>query len=243
MTNKSSWQLSKESYAWIWDNLSVIIKFLIPTSIIIVIGSYIFWNLSNPLIAIIIYLLGLYFVCSSMVQIHRMIVLNESGKKNKLDLFPKPEKSFFIYFGVWCVLNFLNTLSDRIIENSQIPLLISIFIIIAILYIIIRGYLIFPAVAVNKDITHVLNISQNKFWKISLSSLYIILPMFVISFIFIFIFLITLGVLDPIYFNLFGYPLFFILFVLNFIIINIHYSILFLEFENQLKISETKLKN
>ena len=70
-----------------------------------------------------IYILGLWITSTSMIQIHRMIIL--SLPKNKIRIFPKPEKAHFIYIGIWILLTFIGKISNQIeIDPSELILIL-----------------------------------------------------------------------------------------------------------------------
>ena len=147
-------------------------------------------------------------------------------------LFPKPEKTHFLYLLAFGILNLINTKIDpvmeMIVDNILTPnptwmgiifgFIIIIFITCLLVYITVRLYFIFPYISINKKFDTLFVISKGFFWRIFNSTAIVYLPLIPIIYI--------LNLIFILYFK----DLFIFIYLLNFYLaltlINIHYSII-----------------
>ena len=187
--------------------------------------------IGNIFLIIICALAGFYIASTSIVQIHRSIILDTSA--DQIVIFPKIEKTFFLYLGTWFIIATINqiveTLSTFLLDDSGAAIVLYILLTLVFIHVITRAYFIFPIVAVNNkiDFRYAFSISKNKFWKIFNSSLLMILPAFVLIIFILASVIIAIGALE-LDFNLI-IPMYVSFYFISITAINIHYSILFKE--------------
>ena len=187
--------------------------------------------IGNIFMIIICALAGFYVASTSIVQIHRSIILDTSA--DQIVVFPKIEKTFFLYLGTWFIIATINqiveTLSTFLLDDSGAAIVLYILLTLVFIHVITRAYFIFPIVAVNNkiDFRYAFSISKNKFWKIFNSSLLMILPAFVLIIFILASGIIAIGALE-LDFNLI-IPMYVSFYFISITAINIHYSILFKE--------------
>jgi hypothetical protein len=224
---KSAYSLAKLTYAWVWSTKLTILKLFIPIFLMSIIATY----FGNMFLIIICAIAGFYVASTSIVQIHRSIILDTSA--DQIVVFPKIEKTFFLYLGTWFIIATINqiveTLSTFLLDESGAAIVLYILLTLVFIHIIARAYFIFPIVAVNNkiDFRYAFSISKNKFWMVFNSTLLMILPALVLI---IFIFasvIIGMGTLK-LDFNLI-IPMYVFSYFMSITVINIHYSILFKE--------------
>ena len=236
---KSSFSIAKSTYAWVWVAKILILKALFPILLICLVAVYFE---SMPLI-FISFILGFYYTATIMVQVHRTIISGIST--DHIRLFPKIEKTFFLYLAVWFFLNAVETFVEKTI--AKMPFGIEITLGLIGLYVITRAYLIFPILAVkNKlDFRFAFYLSKDKFWLIFNSILLMTLPLIIfIMAIGGLIFLVFSGLIFLVFSDLnsdnfgmvFGIGIYFVAFTT----INIHYSVLFLELSKDQKKPNTQ---
>ena len=190
-------------------------------------------------LTIICALAGFYVASTSIVQIHRSIILDTSA--DQIVVFPKIEKTFFLYLGTWFVVASIDKIIDNIgnfllVESGNSgftafsgAIILYYILTIVFIYIIARAYFIFPIVAVNNriDFRYAFAISKNKFWKIFNSTLLMILPALVLI---ILIFVAVIFAMGNLKLNFnFLIPMSVFSYFMSITVINIHYSILFKE--------------
>jgi len=225
----SSYGMTKISYVWIWSNKRIILKLLSPVIILICFASAIYFSgIQNSIFYLApIYLVGLYIISMSMVQIHRIIILPSSTFKT--EIFPKHEKPFVLYLGTWMALYITNKiiekLADHLLSNPESYYLYFAYLPIVILstYVYTRAYFILPAIAVKKDLSFVLSITENKFWIVFKSILLVFIP-------FLLLYMVGIMLVGTILSLSWMMPFIWIMLLIGFTILNIHYSTLFSEF-------------
>ena len=228
---KSSFSIAKSTYAWVWVAKILILKALFPILLICLVAVYFE---SMPLI-FISFILGFYYTATIMVQVHRTIISGISP--DHIRLFPKIEKTFFLYLAVWFFLNAVETFVEKTI--AKMPFGIEITLGLIGLYVITRAYLIFPILAVkNKlDFRFAFSLSKDKFWLIFNSILLMTLPLIIfIMAISGLIFLVFSDLNSDNFGMVFGIGIYFVAFTT----INIHYSVLFLELSKDQKKPNTQ---
>ena len=224
---KSAYSIAKLTYAWIWSAKVTILKLFIPIILMSIIATY-FGEIS---LTIICALAGLYVASTSIVQIHRSIILDTSA--DQIVVFPKIEKTFFLYLGTWFIIAFINqvveNLSTFLLDESGAAIVLYIILTLVFIHVITRAYFIFPIVAVNNkiDFSFAFSISKNKFWMIFNSFLLMIIPVFLLIIFIFFAGILTLGSFG------FGFnwiiPMYVSFYFMMITTINIHYSLLFKE--------------
>lgn len=226
---KSSFNIAKSTYVWMWFHKFLILKFTLPILFISLISVYF-----NTLPVIIIsVLVGSYYMATVMVQIHRTIILSVSA--DHIKMFPKIEKTFFLYIGVWFFLNAIENIHEKIMVkmpfDSTVSILIEITFGLIFAYVITRAYLIFPIMAVKNrvDFHSAFLLSKKNFWTIFNSNLLLILPLIVLLTVVIASLFLVFSSLNSDYnWAMAGFVgLYFLIFTA----INIHYSLLFLELD------------
>ena len=224
----SSWKMTKISYAWIWSNKRIILKLLSPIIILICLGSAInFSGIKDAIIYIVlIYIVSLYFISTSMVQIHRIIIL--PGSTSKTEIFPKYEKPFSLYLVAWIALNIINKILDslgqQLLSNtgSYFPIFVYFLIVILSIYGLTRAYFIFPAIAIKKNLSSILSMTENKFWIVFKSLLLLFVPILLLH-------MVGITLISAVLSSNWLYPYFYIMYLVFFAVLNIHYSTLFSE--------------
>lgn len=209
--------LAFKTYSWLWDN-----KLEVSKIVLLVLSSILAYQfISNDLLSIFIYCLGIWLASSSMIQLHRFILLEK--EKSSVKLLVKPSKLDFIYLFAWLAVFMSERILERLIENiSSYFEPLEIFIIVLsvplTIYIFGRLYMIFPAISVGKYLSFAWNLTNKKerAWLTLSSTILFIIPMY------IFIFLILM-VEAPSY-------LIWISIFINVFFINAHYSHLFKSF-------------
>ena len=83
------------SYSWLWDNRLEVGKILL----IVLSAIAVYQFISNDLLSIFIYCLVILLATSSMMQIHRFILLEK--EKSSVKLLVKPTKLDLIYLQVF----------------------------------------------------------------------------------------------------------------------------------------------
>ena len=237
----SSWQITKKSCLWIWLNKITLLLLLLPilttdfgaallelpttlpeTSIRTA-------TFVNPLWGkfFLLYCLMVYFFSVAMVQIHRSIIL--SIPLDKMKVFPKPEKIFFMYAVVVILYFFLIILG----RNYYFPWVASLFNGLLVIYFFLglgmcvfvfipmRLNIMFPVIALKKDLSYGLLITENRFWVIFKTNCMLIAPFLLAAF---GISLALLKISEELqwFFNF--------LLIFKWALIHILYSFLFLEF-------------
>ena len=231
---KSSFSIAKSTYSWVWLSKILILKSLLPILFICLVAVYFD---SIPLIFISL-ILGCYYTATIMVQVHRTIISGISA--DDIKMFPKIEKTFFLYLGAWFVLSIVekiyDKIMDRILFDANLFLgIIGIILSLVFVYVGTRVYLLFPILAVkNKlDFRLAFFLSKDKFWIIFNSFLLMLLPL-IIFFMAMFglIVLVLEGLNADFHWQMVGL---FGLYFVTFTIFNIHYSLLFLELDKDQK--------
>ena len=226
------------TYGWIWQNRSLVLYALIPFFISTIVP---FLALINPMEIGLFspyLLLPWWFFVVAMVQIHQNIILGTNIK-----LFPKPEKSYFVYLIFWGLLNFFEKLSERFSNefantSSVIGNTIISFLFIGIVtYLFLRFYFVFPMIAVREELSKVIKISENESWKILKANFYTIVPVLIIAWIMNILltifFTMIVSVSARIYFiDVYTIIILYLKF-LFFLFLNILYSKMYLEFRDK----------
>jgi hypothetical protein len=224
----SSWQISKKTFSWLRENKLELLKVNLPLIFVFIV--MLFAKLIKSDLYLLLNFFQMWFFTVSIIQIHRKILLD--NQKYQMLLFPKPEKTHFVYLLAFAVLNFINTKIDPVMEmivgNILTPnptwielifgFIIIIFITCLLVYITVRFYFIFPYISINKKFDTLFVISKGFFWRIFNSTAIVYLPLIPIIYI--------LNVIFILYFK----DLFMFIYLLNFYLaltlINIHYSII-----------------
>ena len=182
-------------------------------------------------LTIICAIAGLYIASTSIVQIHRSIILDTSV--DQIVVFPKIEKTFFLYLGTWFIVAFIDNVIDKILNSllveSGAAIIIYIILTIVFIHVIARAYFIFPIVAVNNkiDFKFAFSISKNRFWTIFNSTLLMLVPALLLIILIFAAVIFAIGSLK-LDFNLI-IPMYVSIYFMTITAINIHYSVLFKE--------------
>ena len=99
------------TYSWLWDNKLEVSKILLLVLSAILAYQFI----SNDLLSILIYCLGIWLASSSMIQLHRFILLEK--EKSSVKLLVKPSKLDVIYFFAWLAVFMGERIFERVIDN------------------------------------------------------------------------------------------------------------------------------
>ena len=205
------------TYSWLWDNKLEVSKILLLVLSAILAYQFI----SNDLLSILIYCLGIWLASSSMIQLHRFILLEK--EKSSVKLLVKPSKLDVIYFFAWLAVFMGERIFERVIDNvgsyfESLEIFVIVLSIPLTIYIFGRLYMIFPAISVRKNLPFAWNLTNKKerVWLTLSSTIIFVIPMY------IFIFLVVL-VEAP------SYLIWTSIFV-NVFFINAHYSHLFKSF-------------
>ena len=205
------------TYSWLWDNKLEVSKILLLVLSAILAYQFI----SNDLLSILIYCLGIWLASSSMIQLHRFILLEK--EKSSVKLLVKPSKLDVIYFFAWLAVFMGERIFERVIDNvgsyfESLEIFVIVLSIPLTIYIFGRLYMIFPAISVRKNLPFAWNLTNKKerVWLTLSSTIIFVIPMY------IFIFLVVL-VEAP------SYLIWTSVFV-NVFFVNAHYSHLFKSF-------------
>ena len=182
-------------------------------------------------LTIICALAGFYVASTSIVQIHRSIILDTSA--DQIVVFPKIEKTFFLYLGTWFVVASIDKIIDNIanflLVESGAAIILYLILTIVFIHVLARVYFIFPIVAVNNkiDFRFAFSISKNRFWTIFNSTLLMLIPALILI---ILIFVAVIFAMGNLKLNFnFLIPMSVFSYFMSITVINIHYSILFKE--------------
>ena len=205
------------TYSWLWDNRLEVGKILL-----LVLSSIVAYQfISNDLLSILIYCLGIWLASSSMIQLHRFILLEK--EKSSVKLLVKPTKLDVIYFFAWLVVFMGERIFERVINNiggysGSLEIFVILLSIPLTIYIFGRLYMVFPAISVGKNLPFAWNLTNKKerVWLTLSSTIIFVIPMY------IFIFLVLMVEAPP-------YLIWASTFV-NVFFINAHYSHLFKSF-------------
>jgi hypothetical protein len=205
------------TYSWLWDNRLEVGKILL-----LVLSSIVAYQfISNDLLSILIYCLGIWLASSSMIQLHRFILLEK--EKSSVKLLVKPTKLDVIYFFAWLVVFMGERIFERVINNiggysGSLEIFVILLSIPLTIYIFGRLYMVFPAISVGKNLPFAWNLTNKKerVWLTLSSTIIFVIPMY------IFIFLVLMVEAPP-------YLIWASIFV-NVFFINAHYSHLFKSF-------------
>jgi len=213
-----SFDLVLVSYVWLWNNKPEVGKIALPVLFLIFTTQFI----NNELLLIFIYLIGVWLVSSSMIQLHRFILLEKD--KSSIKILAQPSRLDFIYLFVWFLLTIIENIFERVIDqisgySGPFEILIIILSIILSIYVFGRSYMIFPAVSVGKDFSFA--------WKLTNKKGRVLLTIASL-----FIFLIPMFLFLAFMLMLVGPNLYLILasIFLNMVFVNAHYSHLFKSF-------------
>jgi hypothetical protein len=205
------------TYSWLWDNRLEVGKILL-----LVLSSIVAYQfISNDLLSILIYCLGIWLASSSMIQLHRFILLEK--EKSSVKLLVKPTKLDVIYFFAWLVVFMGERIFERVINNiggysGSLEIFVILLSIPLTIYIFGRLYMVFPAISVGKNLPFAWNLTNKKerVWLTLSSTIIFVIPMY------IFIFLVLMVEAPP-------YLIWASTFV-NVFFTNAHYSHLFKSF-------------
>ncbi len=231
----SSWQITKKSYLWIWLNKITLLSLLNPAIIVacllglLLLPSPLGLGGRQTMGMFLAFYVGVYFFCTAMVQIHRCIIL--SIPLNEMKRYPKPEKTFFVYFIATVILTLYMdqaTYFILLVKSAHgwqfwlgYPLVIF-----GIIVIPAWLHTVFPSIAVKtnlgKQLSHGFLISKNRFWVIFKSYCMLCFPMFLLQL----ALTSTLSIISE-DLRLFSFS---ILYVFKWAIVYVLYSFLFLEF-------------
>ena len=89
----SSWQISKKTFSWLIENKFDLLKVNLP--LIFVFILMLFAKLMKSDLFLLLNFFQMWFFTVSIIQVHRKILLD--NKKYQMLLFPKPEKTHFLY--------------------------------------------------------------------------------------------------------------------------------------------------
>jgi len=221
------------TYIWIWNNRDIVFKLVIPNLILITLATLlvqIFPSYSGLLIPV--YVFGLWLFSSTMVQLHRFILLNLN--KETIKFVSTPTKQDFNYVGLWILLSIFDRLGEQIttsILETTYPLMFQLFLIAVLLslsyYILTRAYMIFPAISIGKSLHDgwALTSRSENIRLVFLTTLILLIPLIIFLMFFIWM---SVNFLPEEFFILF----YLFLFVLSLLIINTHYSLLFRSLTN-----------
>jgi len=205
------------SYSWLWDNRLEVGKILL----IVLSAIAVYQFISNDLLSIFIYCLVILLATSSMMQIHRFILLEK--EKSSVKLLVKPTKLDLIYFFTWLAVFMSERIFERVANNvgsyfGPLEIFVIVLSIPLSIYIFGRLYMIFPAISVGKNLPFAWNLTNKKerVWLTLSSTIIFVTPMY------IFIFLALMAEAPP-------YLIWTSIFVIVFFI-NTHYSHLFKSF-------------
>ena len=231
---RSSFQVVKQSISWVYINKGLISFVFTPFLTFLVITS-ILTNIS-PLLFFLAFYILMWLFTTGMVQVHRTILLNEKQPKK---LFPKIEKVYFKYFGLWFLISIITNITNKIGDmfftqletNFNWGLLI--FGVMGILisqYLIIRAYFVFPSISIGNKLEKTFSFSKGYFWQTFKVLLIFIIPYFILVIVIALLFFMALGAVGSNIVSFLIYPFLFFIYFFSLMLINILYSFMLKEF-------------
>ena len=242
------WQVVKHSLSWTWENKGLITYVFAPFLVMLLIYSVL--TTFNILFSLLGGFILTWFFSTGMVQIHKEIILNG---KQQFKLFPKLEKVYFKYFGLWLLLSFIIRVffklffafSERLATNFDTgpfllfigPFLLGVIGSFVFLYLIVRLYFVFPSISVGNSLVKTFDISHGEFKKTYYVLLLFFIPFFTFLIIVVKAFFFVLGPLPSDIFYKVVLPLYVFLYFFSSMFVNILYSVMLKELQWKFSIS------
>lgn len=170
-----------KSYSWLWDNKLEVAKI----SILVLLSILVYQFIANGLLTMPIYFLSIWLASSSMVRLHRFILLDQD--KGSVEIFEKPSRTDFIYLLVWFSVFVAERIYEIAIENigsyfGTFEIVIIILSVLVSIYIFGRIYMVFPAISVGKNLSFAWNLTnrRERVWLTIASTAIFMTPIYIV---------------------------------------------------------------
>ena len=177
----NSLYIAFKSYSWLWDNKLEVAKI----SILVLLSILVYQFIANGLLSMPIYFLSIWLASSSMVRLHRFILLDQD--KGSVEIFEKPSRTDFIYLLVWFSVFVAERIYEIAIENigsyfGTFEIVIIILSVLVSIYIFGRIYMVFPAISVGKNLSFAWNLTnrRERVWLTITSTAIFMTPIYIV---------------------------------------------------------------
>ncbi len=190
---------AKESYKWTWKNKKILLKRYILFFGLLTVYNLIFltFNLQGNYIFYtncIFYIIGIFLVSVMMVQIHESILITKDS--GNFSIFPKVKRLHFKYLFVWLFLYASEKISEKILNFDLLStdnyfvtqeritvewielfnVFFQVLLSLGVFYLLIKLYFYLPGMVINKKLKYCYNLSENKFFYVTLSLILFLSP-------------------------------------------------------------------